>query len=65
LKKGTKRIEEFEERKQVLLDQMKELKSLIAQDKISEADYKRKSREIERELVEIMDRLTQLKFILQ
>ncbi|MHA1275892.1 MAG: hypothetical protein ACTSQI_05240 [Candidatus Helarchaeota archaeon] len=65
MKKGTKRIEEFEERKQVLLDQMKELKSLIAQDKISEADYKRKSREIERELVEIMDRLTQLKFILQ
>ena len=58
-------IQDFQSRKQNLIEQLKELNKKEAEKKISTEDYYKKKREIERELVEIMDRLTQLGYLLK
>ena len=58
-------VKELESRKNDLVDQLKTLNQKETELKnLSDTDFKRK-REIERELVEIMDRLTQLSFLLK
>ena len=58
-------IQDFQSRKQDLIEQLKELNKKEAENIVSTEDYHHKKREIERELVEIMDRLTQLGYLLK
>ncbi len=65
MKNEKKMIGTLEKRKQTLISQIKDLNSKVKKDEISLEEYEPKKREIERELVEIMDRLTQLNFLLK
>jgi chromosome segregation ATPase len=65
VKKGKKMMGTLDKRKQALIEQLKELNLKVEKNEISLEEYEPKKREIERELVEIMDRLTQLNFLLK
>jgi chromosome segregation ATPase len=65
VKKGKKMIGTLDKRKKALIEQLRELNSKVEKNEISIEEYEPKKREIERELVEIMDRLTQLNFLLK
>ena len=56
---------QLNKRKQLLIKQLKDLNSKAEKKEVSIEEYEPKKREIERELIEIMDRLTQLKFLLK
>ncbi|MHA1265629.1 MAG: hypothetical protein ACTSRS_10375 [Candidatus Helarchaeota archaeon] len=62
MKNGKKMIQELEARKNVLVQQLKELQQNEAS--LTPEEQKQKTK-MERELVEIMDRLTQLSFLLK
>jgi len=62
VKNGKKMIQELEARKNVLVQQLKELQQNEAS--LTPEEQKQKTK-MERELVEIMDRLTQLSFLLK
>ncbi len=57
-------LQELQQRKTTLIQQIKNLDKEKEEGNINPEEYKTKKREIERELVEIMDRLTQLAFLL-
>lgn len=57
-------LQELQQRKTTLIQQIKNLDKEKEKGNINPEEYKNKKREIERELVEIMDRLTQLAFLL-
>jgi len=57
-------LQELQQRKTTLIQQIKNLDKEKEEGNINPEEYKNKKREIERELVEIMDRLTQLAFLL-
>lgn len=58
-------LQELKSRKQILVEQLKELSKRESSNTTSSEELTLKKREIERELVEIMDRLTQLSYILK
>ena len=62
---GKKMVRELQTRKDALVKQLKELNKEMENKKIDIEEYNHKKREIERELVDIMDRLTQLGFLLK
>ncbi|HDJ89931.1 MAG TPA: hypothetical protein ENG40_04485 [Thermoprotei archaeon] len=51
-------------RKNELEKRMNEIIMLRKQNKLSESEFNREKRKIEREFIEVMDRIMQLKFIL-
>jgi len=55
---------DLERAKEALLKELERLEELKAKGEISEEEYAKKRGDIERKLVEIMDRLAQLKFLL-
>jgi len=57
------RIKELERKRDELLDELKELDKKRKAGEISEEEYKERRHTIERGLVEIMDRLAQMRFI--
>ena len=57
------RVKELERRRDELLDELKELDKKRKSGEVSEEEYKERRHTIERGLVEIMDRLAQMKFI--
>ncbi|NVM53515.1 MAG: hypothetical protein HWN66_07400 [Candidatus Helarchaeota archaeon] len=63
MKNGKQIIQQLQSRKKILIQQMKDLNREESDKKISKEEYEQKKYEIERELVEIMDRLTQLAYI--
>lgn len=65
LKNGTKIVNELNSRKKILIQQLKELNKEENTASMSKEEYEHKKREIESELIEIMDRLTQLAYILK
>lgn len=56
-------MKQLNNRKQFLVQQLKALNTEKENNHLSEEEYEYKKNQIERELVEIMDRLTQLNFI--
>ncbi len=58
-------MQELESRKEQLLLQLKKLLVTESRNETSDRDIAQKKNEIERELVEIMDRLTQLSYLLK
>lgn len=56
-------MKELQNRKKSLIQQLKELNKKEQDKMVSEEEYFHEKMEIERELVEIMDRLTQLNYI--
>ena len=58
------RVKELQRRRDELLDELKELEKKRKSDEISEEEYKERRHTIERGLVEIMDRLAQMRFIM-
>ena len=62
---GKKMVRELQARKNTLVKQIKELHKEFENKRIDIEEYNHKWRELERELVEIMDRLTQLGFLLK
>jgi restriction endonuclease S subunit len=56
-------MKELQNRKKSLIQQLKELNKKEQDKMVSEEEYLHEKMEIERELVEIMDRLTQLNYI--
>ncbi|NVM29468.1 MAG: hypothetical protein HWN65_11565 [Candidatus Helarchaeota archaeon] len=65
MKNGKQMLQELKSRKQILVEQLKELSKRESSNTTSSEELTLKKREIERELVEIMDRLTQLSYILK
>lgn len=59
-----KRAKELERERDNLLDELKELGKRRERGEISEDEYQERRHSIERALVEIMDRLAQLRFIM-
>ena len=57
-------IEELTREKDRLVEELLSLKDKYKKGKISKEEYKEKRRRIERKIVEVMDRLVQLGFIL-
>lgn len=58
------RMKELERRRDDLLNEFKELEKKSESGEVSEEEYKERRHTIERELVEIMDRLIQMGFIM-
>ncbi|MFX1294313.1 MAG: hypothetical protein ACFFD2_05570 [Promethearchaeota archaeon] len=58
-------LKELKNRKEFLIQQLKELNKEKEDKKLSEDDYIHKKKEAERKLIEIMDRLTQLAYLLK
>lgn len=58
------RVKELQRRKDELLDELKELDKKRESGEISEEEYKERRHTIERGLVEVMDRLAQMRFII-
>jgi flagellar biosynthesis/type III secretory pathway chaperone len=58
-------IQDLQKRKQALIQRLKELNAKGPADDTETDVYDSEKNEIERELVEIMDRLTQLNYILK
>ena len=58
-------LKELESRKKNLVDQLKKLNKQNSDVELSVEDLNEKKRKIERELVEVMDRLTQLNYLLK
>ena len=58
-------VKELQARKKILVQQLKELNKQKDENLVNEDVYIQKKNEIERELVEIMDRLTQLAYLLK
>ena len=56
-------IEELQKRKQALIQRLKELNAKYPVEETETDSYNPEKNEIERELVEIMDRLTQLNYL--
>ena len=65
MENGKKMVRELQTRKDALVKQLKELNNEMENKNIDIEEYNHKKREIERELVEIMDRLTQLGFLIK
>ena len=63
MENGKKMIQELQKRKAKAVQQIKDLEKQEHKNEISKEEYLHRRREVERELVEIMDRLTQLGFI--
>ncbi len=57
--------QELQKRKQALIQRLKELNAKGPADEPETDGYDQEKNEIERELVEIMDRLTQLNYLLK
>ncbi len=57
-------IEELTKEKDRLVEELLSLKAKYEKGEISKEEYEEKRREIERKIVEVMDRLVQLGFIL-
>ena len=58
------RVKEMERGRDELLDELKDLEKKRESGEISEEEYKERRHTIERGLVEIMDRLAQMRFIM-
>jgi len=58
------RVKELQRKKDELLEELKELDKRRKDGEISEEEYKERRHTIERGLVEIMDRLAQMRFII-
>jgi len=58
------RVKELHRRKDELLEELKDLEKKRKSGEISEEEYKERRHTIERGLVEIMDRLAQMRFII-
>ena len=54
----------LERRRDELLNELKRLEKSLKMGKIDEETYKRRRREVERAIVEVMDRLAQMKFLM-
>lgn len=65
MKNERQMIQELQKRKQALIQELKELNAKDSADETETDRYNSKKNEIERELVEIMDRLTQLNYLLK
>jgi len=55
-------IKSLERRKKELEDEFESLENKHKERKISEEDYSKEKKKIEREFIEVMDRLTQYRF---
>lgn len=62
MKNEKQMVQELQNRKKTLIRHLKELSKKENNEEMTEVEYDEK-KEIERELVEIMDRLTQLNYI--
>ncbi|MBS7609775.1 hypothetical protein KEJ19_04295 [Candidatus Bathyarchaeota archaeon] len=58
------RLKELEKRRDELLKELKELKRRFENKELSHEEYEIKRHGIEREIVEVMDRLVQIQFLL-
>lgn len=58
------RVKELQRRKDELLDELKELDKKRESGEISEEEYEERRHTVERGLVEVMDRLAQMRFII-
>ncbi|RLI36309.1 hypothetical protein DRO55_03775 [Candidatus Bathyarchaeota archaeon] len=54
----------LEKRRDELLDELKRLEENLKRGEIDEETYKKRRHEIERAIVEVMDRLAQMKFLM-
>ncbi len=57
------RKKQLERQRDALLNELKELEKMHKEGQISDEEYKERRHKIERGLVEIMDRLAQMKFL--
>lgn len=58
------RAKHLEKERDALLNELKELEKMHREDQINEEEYGERRHKIERCLVEIMDRLAQMKFLM-
>ena len=65
VKNEKKMLKELESRKKSLVEQLKRLNKQNPDVELSVEDLNEKKRKTERELVEVMDRLTQLNYLLK
>ena len=65
VKNENQMLKEMESRKKNLVEQLKRLNKQNSDVELSVEDLNEKKRKIERELVEVMDRLTQLNYLLK
>jgi len=54
----------LEKRRDALLDELKKLEERLKKGEITEEAYKEERHRIEREIVEVMDRLAQMRFLM-
>ncbi len=57
------RTKDLEKQRDKLVEDLKKLEERLKKGEFDENTYKEKRREIEREIVEVMDRLAQMRFI--
>lgn len=65
MQNGKQMLQELQKRKLALIKRLKELNAKYPADETETDSYNPEKNEIERELVEIMDRLTQLNYLLK
>ncbi|MDD1776551.1 MAG: hypothetical protein LUQ65_00145 [Candidatus Helarchaeota archaeon] len=65
MQNGKRMMLELQKRKLALIKQLKELNAKYPADETETDNYNPEKNQIERELVEIMDRLTQLNYLLK
>ncbi|MEM3692484.1 MAG: hypothetical protein QXI39_00470 [Candidatus Bathyarchaeia archaeon] len=58
------KLKELEKRRDELLKELKELKRRFENKELSQEEYEVKRHGVEREIVEVMDRLVQIQFLL-
>ncbi|MEM3027921.1 MAG: hypothetical protein QW220_04250 [Candidatus Bathyarchaeia archaeon] len=58
------KLKELEKRRDELLKELKELKRRFENKELSQEEYEIKRHGVEREIVEVMDRLVQIQFLL-
>lgn len=58
------KLKELEKRRDELLKELKELKRRFENKELSQEEYEIKRHGLEREIVEVMDRLVQIQFLL-
>lgn len=58
------KLKELEKRRDELLKELKELKRRFESKELSQEEYEIKRHGVEREIVEVMDRLVQIQFLL-
>jgi len=57
------RTKELEKKRDKLVEALKNLEEKLKKGELNEDTYKQKRRELEREVIEVMDRLAQMRFL--